>query len=65
MENVKVFNIYFVHIFLNKVFTWKLNLQKQSLADIVQNKFSYKFHKFQRKTPVLESLCLSEGLQLY
>ena len=29
---------------------------KQSFADILQNRCSEKFHKFQRKTPVLESL---------
>ena len=31
-------------------------LQKQSFADILQNRCSLKFHKFHRKIPVLESL---------
>ena len=43
--------------------------QKQSFADIHQNRCSWKFHKFCRKTPVLESLlnksCRPEDLQLY
>ena len=31
-------------------------LQTESFADVLQNSCSYKFHKFHRKTPVLESL---------
>ena len=31
-------------------------LQKQSFADILQNRYSKKFRKFHRKTPVLKSL---------
>ena len=35
-------------------------LQKQSFADVFQNRCSWKFPEFHRKTPVLESL-LSQG----
>ena len=31
-------------------------VQKQSFADVLQNRRSWKYHKFHRKTPVLESL---------
>ena len=32
--------------------------QKQSFANVLQNRWSYKFHKIHRKTPVLETLVI-------
>ena len=42
----------------------KFELQKKLFTDVLQNRCSYKFRKFHRKTPVLESLFPS-GFQLY
>ena len=36
-------------------------IEKQSFADVLQNRYSQKFRKFHRKTPVLESLFSKVG----
>ena len=44
----------------------EIHTQKQPLADVLQNRCSYKFHKTERKTPVLKpKLCnfIKESLQ--
>ena len=40
----------------SKTRVMRKKLQKQSFADILQERFSYKFRNFHRKIPVLESL---------
>ena len=58
MTFIKV-NIYFCcqATLRGTCWSWATNsIQKQPFADVLQNKCSWKFRKFHRKTPVLKSL---------